>query len=256
MGEIAASNLVPTSLNELIEFAKEISKSTMIPKEYIGNPGNCLVAIQWGMEIGLHPLQGLQSIAVINGRPTLFGDAALALVRASPVCEYVEEGESDATKGVCRVKRRGEPEHTQTFTLEDAKKAGLLGKTGPWTQYQSRMLIMRARSWALRDKFADVLRGLGIAEEVRDIEIDITPRPQRENPVSIAQAAIKPADDDGRAELVAMLENIAEGGTDALLDAWNNVLTKEQRKLHGGLSEDTKIKAKRVDDFMADQPPF
>jgi hypothetical protein len=221
----------------------------MIPKEYIGKPGNCLVAIQWGMEIGLHPLQGLQSIAVINGKPCLWGDAAQALVRASPVCEYIEEGDSDATHGVCRVKRRGEPEHVQVFTIDDAKKAGLWGKTGPWTQYPQRMLILRARSWALRDKFADVLRGLTLAEEARDVEpIDITPRPQRENPIAIAQEAVKTEDDDGRMQLIADFEAIADEGTDSLLEAWNS-LTKEDRKLHGGLSDETKARAKRADAF-------
>jgi len=247
---VTSSNLYPTSLKEMLEFSKEIAQSTMIPKDYIGNPGNVLVAMQWGMEIGLKPLQGLQSIAVINGRPTIWGDAALALVRASPVCEYVEEGDSDATHGVCRVKRRGEAEHTQIFTVDDAKKAGLWGKAGPWTNYPPRMLVMRARSWALRDKFTDVLRGLSIAEEIRDIEpIDITPRPQRENAVAIATQANSVDDTEERLHLIADLDAVADNGTAILRETWES-LTPEQRKLHGGLSESTKERAAKADAFM------
>lgn len=62
--------------------------------------------------------------------------------------------------------------------MDDAAKAGLKGKQGPWTQYPKRMMQMRARSWALRDVFPDVLRGMPVAEEVMDYaptERDITP---------------------------------------------------------------------------------
>ena len=63
-------SLTPSSLAEAMEFAGMMSKSSIVPKDYQNNPGNILVAIQWGMEIGLQPLQSMQSIAVINGRPS------------------------------------------------------------------------------------------------------------------------------------------------------------------------------------------
>lgn len=249
MNELTAA-FSPKSLAEAMEFAELISKSSMIPKDYVNNPGNILVAMQWGLEIGLHPLQGLQSIAVINGRPSLWGDAALALVLASPVCEYVDESASDATHGVCEVKRKGEVPHIQVFTVDDAKKAGLWGKAGPWTTYPSRMLIMRARSWALRDKFTDVLRGLALTEEIRDIEpVDVTPKPVRENPIAIAQAAISVEDEEERQHMIADIDAVADLGTDALKAAWN-ALTPELRKMHGGLSDATKARAKRADEAI------
>lgn len=252
MNDIVTSAFTPKSIQEALDFAEQISKSNMIPKEYINNPGNILVAMQWGMEIGLHPLQGLQSIAVINGRPTLWGDAAIALVRASLVCEYVDESASDATHGVCEVKRRGEAAHVQVFTVEDAKKANLWGKAGPWTQYPARMLLMRARSWALRDKFADVLRGLSIAEEIRDIEpVDITPRPARENAIAIAQQTVATENTEERDRLIADLDAVADNGLEALKTAWDG-LSKEQKKLHGGLSDSTKQRAIQANKFLAD----
>lgn len=172
-------SLAPKSLDEALKFADVLAKSSIVPKDFNGNPGNILVAIQWGMELGLQPMQAMQNIAVINGRPSLWGDAVIALVRGSPLCESIIES-IDGDTATCRVKRRGEPEQSRSFSMADAKAAGLAGKAGPWTQYPKRMLQMRARAFALRDVFPDVLRGMPIAEEVMDMgERDVTPSQPR-----------------------------------------------------------------------------
>jgi hypothetical protein len=160
-------SLAPQSLDEAMRFAEILSKSSIVPKDYQGNAGNILVAVQWGAELGLPPLQAMQNIAVINGRPSIWGDAVLALVRGSGLLESIDE-QCDGTRAVCAVTRRGEPAVERAFTTEDAKRAGLLGKPGPWQQYPTRMLQLRARSWALRDVFPDVLRGVHLAEESQD----------------------------------------------------------------------------------------
>ena len=160
-------SLAPKDLDEAMRFADMLAGSSIVPKDYIGKPGNCLVAIQWGMELGLQPMQAMQSIAVINGRPSLWGDAMLALVKAHPAFEWIKE-ECDGNVATCTIKRRGELEVVQSFSLEEAKRAGLTGKQGPWTQYPKRMLQMRARGFALRDAFPDALRGVVSAEEARD----------------------------------------------------------------------------------------
>ena len=167
--------LTPQTLDEAMRFADLMAKSSIVPKDYQGNPGNILVAVQWGAEIGLAPLQSMQSIAVINGRPSIWGDAMLALVRASGLMEYIKEDPTD--EGCkCTLKRRGEAEVTRSFSVEDAKKAGLWGKQGPWQTAPRRMMQMRARAFALRDVFTDVLRGVYVAEEAQDMpaEKDIT----------------------------------------------------------------------------------
>lgn len=160
-------SLTPQSLNEALQFADMLSKSNMVPKDYQGNPANCIIAMQWGMEIGLQPLQAMQNIAVINGRPAIWGDAMLAIVRGSGLLERITEDPTDAGC-TCTVKRKGEPEVVRTFTLEDAKRAGLAGKQGPWQQHPKRMMQMRARAFALRDVFPDVLKGIPMAEEAMD----------------------------------------------------------------------------------------
>lgn len=166
--EVNAFEMKPKTLEQAMKFCEIMADSTLVPKDYQGKPGNIMVAIQLGQELGLSPLRALKSIAVINGRATIWGDELLAMVLASPACEYVDESESTDKAGVCKVKRRGHPEHVSLFTLEDAKRAGLLGKAGPWTQYTARMLKLRARGFALRDKFADALSGLVTTEEALD----------------------------------------------------------------------------------------
>lgn len=239
-------SLAPRDIKEALAFAEMLSKSNMVPKDFIGNPGNILVAVQWGMELGLQPMQAMQNIAVINGRPSLWGDSVIALVKASPTCEYIieEVGDDSAT---CRVKRRGEPEQERSFSTADAKAAGLLGKQGPWTQYRKRMMQMRARSWALRDVFPDVLRGMPIAEEVMDMEKEINPIPaKRQTGKQAAEAAKQQADAevdaDARSGLVAKLQKIAEEeGEVAYADAFAD-LGKEGR-LTVGADEHKRLKA-------------
>jgi hypothetical protein len=149
-----------------------VATSDFAPKDFRGKPESCLLAIQHGAELGLSPMQSLQSIAVVNGRPSVYGDTALAVCKGSPVCEWVREtieGEGEHMVAVCQAKRRGDAQPVESrFGVAEAKKAGLWGKQGPWTQYPRRMLQMRARGFALRDAFPDVLRGLVTAEEAAD----------------------------------------------------------------------------------------
>ena len=185
-------DLSPQTFEQALTFAGYLADSDMVPKDFKGKPGNCLVAIQWGMEIGLKPLQAMQNIAVINGRPSLWGDAVIALVRSSPVCEWVIETQTD-TVATCRVKRKGEPEQERTFSIEDAKAAGLLGKAGPWTQFRKRMMQMRARAFAMRDVFPDVLKGLPVAEEVMDMPKDMGMAEMVREQAQAAPAPARPA---------------------------------------------------------------
>jgi len=172
--DIQSFTLTPQNLQEAQQYANLIADSDMVPQDYKGKPGNVLVAVQMGAEVGLNPMQSLQNIAVINGRPSIWGDALIALVRASPECESVKEqvhrdNQGGPTYAEVRVKRKGEDEALRTFSRQEAEKAGLWGKQGPWQSYPSRMLQMRARAFALRDVFPDVLKGLHVAEEVQDI---------------------------------------------------------------------------------------
>ena len=194
--------LEPTTLQEAMRFSDILAGSTMVPRDFQGKPGNVLVAIQWGREVGLGPLQALQNIAIINGRPSIWGDAAIALVRGHPDCLSVQEGvegEGEARQGWCEVTRRGEAPQRRTFSVSDAKRAGLLNKPGPWTQYPDRMLQLRARGFAIRDVFPDALRGVMTREEAEDMP----PEPRHvENLASKPAAPVAPAPEPVEAPLL------------------------------------------------------
>ena len=162
-----------SSIKDMFEFARMVVGTDFAPKGF-NTPEKVLVAIQYGAEVGLNPLQALQSIAVINGRPSLFGDAMLGLVQAHPAYVSISEryvGSDDEFRAECTVTRRGAPTVTRDFSIQDAKRAGLWGKPGPWQTYPRRMLQMRARGFALRDTFADALKGLILAEEAMDTPV-------------------------------------------------------------------------------------
>lgn len=161
--------IAPANMGELYRFAELLAGSDLVPKDYREKPGNCLVAIQMGGELGLSPMQSIQNIAVINGRPSLWGDALLGV--CLPHVDNISESDDGAT-ATCVVVR-GKRTVTATFSTEDAKRAGLSGKSGPWTQYPQRMRQMRARSFALRDACADILRGVQSAEESQDIQPEV-----------------------------------------------------------------------------------
>ena len=159
---------IPQTLEEAWRLAGALASSGMTPKSYGSDQNKIMVGMMAGAEVGLTPMAALQSIAVIGNNPSLWGDGALGLVQASGLLEDMEE-RLDGETAICTLKRRGRSTPIiGQFSMADAKKAGLAGKAGPWTQYPSRMLKMRARAFALRDGFADVLRGLHIAEEARD----------------------------------------------------------------------------------------
>lgn len=167
--------IVPATFEDAYRMARVFANTQLVPKDYQGKPEAACVAILQGLELGLSPMAAMQSIAVVNGRPCLYGDGMLAVVRASGLMEWMKETD-DGTTATCTVKRRGETDPiTRTFSDEDAKRAGLFGKPGPWTQYRPRMRQMRARSFALRDTFADVLKGISSADEMQDV-VDITPK--------------------------------------------------------------------------------
>lgn len=178
-------DLQPRDMDQAMRLADMLATSGMVPKQYINNPQGTLVAMMMGNEIGLNPLQALQNIAVINGKPSIYADALLALVQNHPKFGGHEESFNEQTMtATCTVWRKGdEKKHTVTFSQADAVQAGLWDKVGPWKQYPKRMLMWRARGFALRDKFADALGGLITVEEARDIpEHDMGPAKRYEPP--------------------------------------------------------------------------
>lgn len=170
--------LIGSNIEQQYRLAKYYHASKLMPKG-LDTPEKVLVAVQVCRELNLPPMTSISKVAVINGTPSIFGDLPLALVMRSGLLESFQEtwshdpGTHSVSGARCECKRKGIPTSTvREFTVTDAKKAGLWGKSGPWTLYPSRMLQMRARSWCLKDLFADVLLGIAIAEYDMNAIID------------------------------------------------------------------------------------
>ena len=183
---------VPQGFDEASRMAHLMAKSDCVPYTFKNKPGDILAAWSLGAPLGLSLLATLRFVTVINGVPAIWGDGALAVTRAHPLCQYVHEefvggegpefehGFEDDFTAICTIMRRGDPKPVvRRFSVRDAKTAKLWQKRGnkggdtPWITYPKRMLQMRARSWAMRDGFADALCGMPVAEEIRDITSDV-----------------------------------------------------------------------------------
>jgi len=185
--QLGNHGVVLRSLDEMWRFAKAIAASGLAPKS-LQTPESIMVAMQMGAEVGLPPMASMQNIAVINGRPSIWGDAMKGVCEASGLMTDFYEDQvgtpmNDDYGFSCYAKREGRSTGScNVFTVADAKRAGLWAKPGPWTQYPQRMLKYRARSFTLRDEFPDVLRGLHSTEEMMDVPLetqyeDVAPPP-------------------------------------------------------------------------------
>ena len=165
------SDLVPMDPEHLFILADRIAKSPLMPDAYRGKPTEAAVAMMYGQEVGLPPMTSLQRIIVINGKPTLDAGAMTALIR--------REGHSltgDATSESATatgVRRDTGDTMSVTFTMEDAKRAGLVRQNSPWTKFPKSMLWSRAVSQLARELFGDVLLGISyVPEEMEAVEED------------------------------------------------------------------------------------
>lgn len=167
------SYLSQTNFEHYFRVANMMSKTDLVPKQYRGKPQDILVAMEYGRTLGIGPMQAIQNIASINGKPAAYGDLLLAVCTGRPDFENMKEEYFGEPVAGCRctIKRKGRDAVTAEFTVEQAKKAGLWGKPGPWSQYPERMLKMRARAFAIRDVYADALMGVCDRYEAEDMSV-------------------------------------------------------------------------------------
>ena len=167
-------------LSEYLELASQIARTALVPEALRGRPEEVLAVMMAGNELGIGPMQALQSINIIKGRPALSAELMRALVLGAGHQFIVEATDSSAVAAVCRV---GWPEWKNvTFNLEDAKRAGLLNNPS-WTKYPRAMLSARVTSEACRLYFPDVIAGMSYTPEeiegfaMPDITEAVQPKP-------------------------------------------------------------------------------
>lgn len=169
-----------TGLDEAYRLAANIAQSGLVPDSLQNKPNNVLVTILYGQELGLRPMQAIQTIHVIKGKPFISGQLWLSLVRKAGHKAVVS---GDATSATCTITRGDDgQEHTETFTLEQARTAKLTGASDSnWTKYPDRMLRWRSVTNCARMICPEVALGFQSDEE-RDDEPAV-------NKPSLAQVA-------------------------------------------------------------------
>lgn len=170
---IGARGIELRDLDQAVRFAEGVVRGGMAPKGM--QAGGVVALIQAGQELGLPPMHALSKLTFVNGRLGIMGDASLALVRqAGILAEGTDvraewKGEGEGYGCTVSAKRAGASEWaSRTFTVRDAKRAKLWGKSGPWSDYPDDMLYWRAWGRLAKAEFSDVLLGIAPAEEVRD----------------------------------------------------------------------------------------
>lgn len=193
-GHVAA--IVPQTFEETWRVAKAVFIGGLAPAALVGNKNGedaisaVAVAIMSGAELGLKPMVALRSFTVINGKPALYGDGLINVVRMSGKVAYLRTGCEDRDGkmvGWCEAKRSDTDEEKRVeFSQGDAIRAKLWetearvtkqGKNGPytkdndspWYKYPQRMLAWRAAGWCLRELFGDVLGGIRDEFEAREV---------------------------------------------------------------------------------------
>lgn len=164
----ASTSLEPTSFGELKELAKHAAGSQFFGAK---TPEQALMIMMAGKDLGLSYTQALRVFHVIQGRPVLSADGMAAVCLQHDACEYFRV-EGDDTKATAYTKRRGQPEQSSSFSMEDAKRASLTGKDN-WKAYPSRMLKARAKANLARDVYPELLAGLYDPDE-----LEARPAPQ------------------------------------------------------------------------------
>lgn len=197
-------SLMPEDAEGVYKVSKYLAPSDLIPKSFGGRPENVFAAIMYGREIGVSAMQALSNIAVVNGRPSVWGELATALVRQSGLCEsltYKFEGTGATLKCIATGKRKdiAEP-HTEEFSMDDAKLAGF-DKKDTYVKHPRDMIMWKALHRLYKFLWADVLKGISIREIIQDEIIDIEAEPQVEikpQAAAVEPTATTPVDEAGK----------------------------------------------------------
>jgi hypothetical protein len=143
--------------------AQKIANTPFVPTAFRGKPEAVFAAILYGDELGLGPMQSLNSIHVIEGKPSMSPELMRALVARAGHRLDVKLASND--KVVLWGKRADNgSEATVEWSMKDAQQAGLAGR-GAWKTYPRAMLLARATSEICRQIFSDCIMGLSYTPE-------------------------------------------------------------------------------------------
>lgn len=187
------------SLPEKMKYAEALASASLLPKSYQRQPGNVLLAMELGDALGIRPIQAINAVHVIEGKPSASADLIASLIRKAGHKLRIRGNDTEATAELIRA---DDPDYTfsVTWTLDRARTAGLLGK-GVWKSYPAAMLKARAITEVAREGASDALYGVIYTPEELGANVDgdgapleaprqaqQQPAPQPRKPATLSEA--------------------------------------------------------------------
>ena len=172
MNETAIMPFEPQTIDQAQSLAKTLAQSSLLPSDLRNKPADVLVQIITGHELGLGSMQSIRSIHIIQGKPTMSAELMVALVKRSPECVRFRLVESSPTVATYETERRNEGPTRISFTMEEAKTAGLVKDGSGWKKYPAAMLRARAASALCRAVYPDLLLGIYEESEADDLRVN------------------------------------------------------------------------------------
>lgn len=161
------ARLEPQSISEALQLAEMAVRSRLYNVQSVEA---AMMILLTGRDLGLTATQALRGIYVVSGKPVVSSDAMVAAIRRSGLCAKWTVVESTAERCSITTLRQGEDAaETETWTTEDAKRAGLVGKD-VWKAYPRDMLRHRTAAALARRVYPDVILGCYAVGEMRDDE--------------------------------------------------------------------------------------
>jgi len=159
----------PVALQQMDGLAKQLITSGALPSS-IKNAAQMMMVMMAGYEAGMTPMESINSYYIVNGKVTIWGDAVIRQLRRHGwQIEWVESTDVVATVKI----NDGKQTHEESYTIEDAKVSGLVGK-GTWKQYPKEMLRHKAIGRAVRFTCPEVLGGFYLKEELDDVDAPVS----------------------------------------------------------------------------------
>ena len=179
---IMQDNDYPVNLNS----ARLLADSTIVPKQFQGNPANCFVALGLAKRMGMNPFMVMQNVVIVNGRPSWPSQFIIATINSSgrfdDILKYEIQGSGESLQCRAYTKYNGELIYGTTVTMAMAKAEGWLASNGSkWRTMPELMIQYRSATFFGRLFCPDLLNGMYTTEEVEDI--DGTHKKIRRSPV-------------------------------------------------------------------------
>ena len=147
--------------------AGALCSTAMVPKQYQGKPDDGAAAILYGAELGMNPIQSLQNVMVINGKPGVEARTMVALLKTKGY--RVETVESSDTSVTVRGTAPNGHEESSTWTIDRAAQAGYTSNA-LYKKIPAQMLWAKAATEVCRKIAPDVL--LGIAYSTEELRLE------------------------------------------------------------------------------------